>query len=122
MKKAREFQKSICCFFTDYTKAIDGVDHNKLWKIVKEIRMPDNLMFLLTNLYAGQEASVRIRLGTTNRLKFGKRERQGCILHPAYLTSMQSVSYEMPTWMTHRLEPRLPREISTTSDMHIELH
>ena len=82
MKKERGFQKSICCFFTDYTKAIDGVDHNKLWKIVKEIRMPDNLIFLLTNLYAGQEASVRIRLGTTNRLKIGKRERQGCILSP----------------------------------------
>ena len=122
MKKARGFQKNICCFFTDYTKAVDDVDHNKLWKILKEIGMPDNLIFLLTNLYAGQEASVRIRLGTTNRFKIGKREQQGCILHPAYLTSMQSVSYEMPTWMTHKLESRLPREISITSDMHIELH
>ena len=82
MKKERGFQKSICCFFTDYTKATDGVDHNKLWKILKEIGMPDNLIFLLTNLYAGQEASVRIRLGTTNRLKIGKREQQGCILSP----------------------------------------
>ena len=74
MKKEKGFQKSICCFFTDYTKATDGVDHNKLWKILKEIGMPDNLIFLLTNLYAGQEASVRIRLGTTNRFKIGKRE------------------------------------------------
>ena len=81
-EKSKGFQKNICCFFTDYTKAIDGVDHNKLWKILKEIGMPDNLIFLLTNLYAGQEASVRIRLGATNRFKIGKRERQSCILSP----------------------------------------
>ena len=72
MRKAREFQKNICLFFIDYTKAFDCVDHNNLWKILKEIGIPDNLSCLLTNLYARQEASVRTRLGTTNWFKIGK--------------------------------------------------
>ena len=80
MKKAKEFQKNICFFFIDYSKAFDCVDHNNLWKILKEIGIPDNLSCLLTNLYAGQEASVRTRLGTTNWFKIGKRVQQGCLL------------------------------------------
>ena len=59
IEKAREFQKNIYICFTDYTKGFDSVDHNKLWKILKEMRIPDNLTFLLRNLYAGQEATVR---------------------------------------------------------------
>ena len=97
------------------------MDHKKLWKIFKEIGMPDDLIFLLTNLYAGQEASFRIRLGTTGS-KLVKENDKVVYCHPAYLTSMQSVSCEMLTWMTHKLESRLPREIPITSDMHIELH
>ena len=70
-EKAREFQKHIC-FFIDYTKAFDCVDHNKLWKILKEMGIPDHLTCLLRNLYAGQEATVRTGLGKTKWFKLGK--------------------------------------------------
>ena len=66
MEKAREFQKNICFCFTDYAKAFDCVDHNKLWKILREIWIPDHLTCLLRNHYAGQEATVRTRHGTTD--------------------------------------------------------
>ena len=66
IKKAREFQKNIYFCFTDYAKAFDCVDHNKLWKILKEMRIPDHLSCLLRNLYAGQQATVRIGHGTTD--------------------------------------------------------
>ena len=59
IEKSREFQKNIYCCFTDYTKAFDHVDHNKLWKILQEMGLPDRLTFLLRNLYAGQEATIR---------------------------------------------------------------
>ena len=70
IEKGREFQKNIC--FIDYAKAFDYVDHNKLWKILKEMGIPDYLAYLLRNLYAGQEATVRTRHGTTNWFKLGK--------------------------------------------------
>ena len=82
IEKAREFQKNICISFTDYTKAFDCVDHNKLWKILKEMGIPDHLTCLLRNLYAGQEATVRTGHGTTDWFQIGKRARQGCILSP----------------------------------------
>ena len=66
IKKAREFQKNICFYFIDYAKAFDCVDHNKLWKILKEMGIPDHLICLLRNLYAGQEATVRTGHGTTD--------------------------------------------------------
>ena len=69
-EKAREFQKNI--YFTDYAKAFDCVDHNELWKILQEMRIPDHLICLLRNLYAGQEATVRTRHGTMNLFKIGK--------------------------------------------------
>ena len=81
-KKAREFQKSIYFCFIDYAKAFDCVDHNKLCKILKEIGIPDNLTYLLRNLYAGQEATVRTGHGTTDWFQIGKRVHQGCILSP----------------------------------------
>ena len=81
IKKAREFQKNIFCF-TDYTKAFDCVDHSKLWKIFKHMGIPDHLTCLLRNLYAGQEATVRTRHGTTDWFQIGKGVRQGCILSP----------------------------------------
>ena len=114
--KAREFQKYICFYFIDYTKAFDCVDHNKLWKI-QEMGIPDHLTCLLRYLYAGQEATVRSRHRTTDRLQIEKGTRQGC--HPAYLTYMQNTSYEMSGWMKHKLESRLPGEISITSDMQM---
>ena len=94
MEKAREFQKNINFCFIDYAKAFDCVDHKKLWKILKDMGIPDLLTCLLRNLYAGQEATVRTRLGL---VEIGsKKEKEYCILavycHPAYLTSMQSTS------------------------------
>ena len=81
-KKAREFQKHIYFCFIDYAKAFDCVDHNKLWEILKEMGMPDHLMFLVRNLYAGQEATVRTRHGTTDWLQIRKGICQGCIWPP----------------------------------------
>ena len=82
IKKAREFQKNIYFCFIDYAKAFDCVYHNKLWKILKEIGIPDHLTCLLRNLYAGQEATVRTGLGTTDWFQIGKGVSQGCILSP----------------------------------------
>ena len=82
MEKAREFQKNIYFCFIDYAKAFDCVDHNKLWKIMKEMGIPDHLICLLRNLYAGQEATVRTGHGTTDWFQIGKGVHQGCILSP----------------------------------------
>uniref|UniRef100_A0A8B9WYF4 RNA-directed DNA polymerase n=1 Tax=Bos mutus grunniens TaxID=30521 RepID=A0A8B9WYF4_BOSMU len=82
MEKAREFQKNIYFCFIDYAKAFDCVDHNQLWKILKEMEIPDHLICLLRNLYAGQEATVRTGHGTTDWFQTGKGVRQGCILSP----------------------------------------
>ena len=78
IEKAREFQKNIYCFI-DYAKAFDCVDHNKLWKILKEMGIPEHLTCLLRNMYAGQEVTIRTRHGT-DWLQVGKGVRQGCIL------------------------------------------
>ena len=82
MEKAREFQKNICFCFIDYTKAFDCVDHNKLWKILQKMGIPDHLTSFLRNLYACQEATVRTGHGTTDWFQIGKGVRQGCILSP----------------------------------------
>ena len=82
IEKAREFQKNIYFSFIDYAKAFDCVDHNKLWKILKEMGIPDHLTCLLRNLYAGQETTVRTGHGTTDLFQTGKGDHQGCILSP----------------------------------------
>ena len=82
IEKARDFQKNICFCFIDYAKAFDCVDHNKLWKILKEMGIADHLICLLRNLYAGQEATVRTGHGTTDWFQIGKGVHQGCILSP----------------------------------------
>ena len=82
MEKAKEFQKNIYFCFIDCAKAFDCVDHNKLWKILQEMEIPDHLICLLRNLYAGQAATVRIEHGTTDWLQIGKGVHQGCILSP----------------------------------------
>ena len=82
MEKAREFQKNIYFWFIDYAKAFDYVDHNKLWKILKEMGITDHLTCLLRKLYAGQEATVRTGHGTTDWFQIGKGVCQGCILSP----------------------------------------
>ena len=80
IEKEREFQKNIYFCFIDYAKAFDCVDHNKLWEILQEMGVPDHLTCLLRNLYAGQETTVRTRLGTMDWFQIGKGVRQGCIL------------------------------------------
>ena len=82
IEKAKESQKNIYFCFIDYAKAFDCVDHNKLWKILPEMGIPDHLTSLLRNLYAGQEATVRIGHGTTDWFQMGKGVHQGCILSP----------------------------------------
>ena len=82
IQKAREFQKNIYFCFIDYAKAFDCVDHNKLWKVLQEVGIPDHLSCLLRSLYAGQEVTVRIVHGTTDWLQIGKGVHQGCILSP----------------------------------------
>ena len=82
MEKAREVQKNIYFCFIDYTQAFDCVDHNKLWKILKEMGIPDHLTCLLRNLHASREATVTTGHGTMDWFKIGKGVRQGCILSP----------------------------------------
>ena len=119
IKKAREFQKNIYFCFIDYTKVFHCVDHNKLWKILKEMWLPKCLTCLLRNLYAGQEATVRTRHGTMDWLKIGKGVHQGYMFPPAYLTYMQSIFWKMLAWMKHKLVSQLPGETTTTSDMQM---
>ena len=90
MERSREFQKNIYFCFIDYAKASDCVDHNKLWKILQEMGIPDHLTCLLRNLYAGQEATVRT--GQQTGSKSGKEYVKAVYCHPAYLTYMQSTS------------------------------
>ena len=92
IEKARDFQKNIYFCFVDSAKAFDCVDHNKLWKILKEMGIPDHLTCLLRNLYAGQEATVRTGHGTTDWSQLGKEYVKAIYCHPAYLTYMQSTS------------------------------
>ena len=82
MEKAREFQINIYFCFIDYTKAFDCVDHNKLWKILKEMGIPDHLTCLLRNLYAGQETTVTTERGTTDWFQIGKAVQQVCVWSP----------------------------------------
>ena len=100
-------------------EAFDCVDHNKLWKILQEMRISDHLICLLRNLYAGQEATVRTEHGTTDWFLIGKTVHQAVYCHPAYLTYIHSTSCEMLDWMKHKLESRMTEEISITSEMQM---
>ena len=91
-KKARELQKNIYFCFIDYAKAFDCVAHNQLCKILKEMGIPDHLICLLRNLYAGQEATVRTGHETTDWFQIGKEYVKAVYRHPAYLTYIQSTS------------------------------
>ena len=122
IEKAREFQKNIYFCFIDYAKTFDCVDPNKLWKILQKMGIPDHLTSLLRNLYAGQEATVRTGHGTTDWFEIRKRVHQGytlssCLfdLYAEYL--MRNVGLD-----EHKLELRLPGEISITSDMQMIPH
>ena len=119
MEKAREFQKNIYFCFIDYAKPCDCVDHNKLWKILKEVAIPDHLTCLLRNLYAGQEATVRTRHRTTEWFQMGKEYVKAVYCHPVYLTYMQSTSCKMLGFMKLKLESRLPGQMSIMSDIQM---
>ena len=110
-KKPREFKEVYFCFI-DYAKAFDCVDHNKLWKFLKEMGIPKKPVCRTRNNSTAP--------GTTDWFKFGKGVRQGCLYcHPAFLTYMWSTLGEMQGWITYKLESRLPGEILTTSDMEM---
>ena len=98
MEKAREFQKNIYFCFLDYAKAFDCVDHNKLWKIPKEMGIPDHLTCLLGNLYAGKEATVRTGHGTMECFQIGKGVCQGCILSPCVF-NLYSIIVVIKYWL-----------------------
>ena len=117
IEKARKFQKNIYFCFIDYAKAFDCVDHNKLWKILKEMGIPDHLTYLLRNLYSGQGATVRTGHGTTDWFQIRKGVHQGCILSPCLFKLY--AGYIMPGWMKQKLESRFLGEISITSDMQM---
>ena len=117
-KKCKEFQKNIC--FVDYVKAFDYADHNKLWKILKEMGIPDHLTCLLRNLYAGQEETVRTEHGTTDWFQIGKRLRQGCILSHCLFNFYA----EYIMWNVGLDEAqagiKMPGEITITSDIEAD--
>ena len=123
IEKPREFQKDIFCF-TDYAKAFDCVDHDKLWKILQDMGIPDHLICLLRNLYSGQEATVRTGHRTTDWFQIGKGVRQGYILSPCLLNLyaeyiMKNTGLDETQRILTILEPRLPGEISITSNMQM---
>ena len=123
MEKATEFQKNISFCVIDYAKAFDCVDHNKLWKILQEMGIPDHLTCLLRNLYAAQEATVSSH-GTTDWFQTRKGVRQGCILSPClfnlyaeYIMRNAGLDEAQVEIKIARRKKRLPGEISITSDM-----
>ena len=122
IKKAGEYQKNIYFCFIDYTKVFDCVDHNKLWKILQEMGIPDYLTCLLTNLCAGQEATVRTRHGTTDWFQIGRGICQGCILSPCLFNLYAEYIMQNSGLDEAQLESRLPGETSITSDMQMTPH
>ena len=119
IEKVREFQKNIYFCFIDYAKAFDSVDHNKLWKILQDMGIPDYLTCLLRNLYAGEEATVRTGHGTTDWFQIGKRVHQGCILSPLFNFYAEYIMRKLG-WRKHKLDQsRLLGEILITSDMQM---
>ena len=121
IEKARKFQKNIYFCFIDYPKAFDYVDHNKLWKILQEMGIPDHLTCLLRNLYAGQEATVRPGHGTTDCFQIGEGVHQGCILSPFLFNLYAECIVQNARLDEAQLESRLPGEISVNSDMQMTL-
>ena len=114
-----ECWKNIYFCFIDYAKAFVCADHNKLWKILKEMGIPDHLTCLLRNLSAGQEATVRTGHGTTDWFQIGKGVRQGCILSPCLFNFYAEYIMRNAGLEEEQAESRLPGEISITSDMQM---
>ena len=120
IKKARQFQKNIYFCFIDYAKEFDCMDHNKLWKILKEMGITDHLTCLLRNLYASQEATVRTGHGTIDWFQIGKGVCQGCILSPCLFNLYAEYIMRNAGLEEAQLVSRLPGEISITSDMQMK--
>ena len=119
IKKAREFQQNIYFCFIDYAKAFDYVDHNKLWKILKEMGIPDRLTCLLRSLCAGQEATVRTGHGTTDWFQIGKGVHQGCILSPCLFNLYTEYIMQNAGLEEAQAGIKIVGEISITSDMQM---
>ena len=117
-KKQESSRKNIFFCFIDYAKAFDCVDHNKLWKILKEMGIPDHLTCLLRNLHAGQEATVRTEHRTADWFQIRVGVRQGCILSPCLFQLCAEYIMQNTRLDEDKLESRLPGEISITSDTH----
>ena len=117
--KSKIVPENIYFCFIDYAKAFDYVDHNKLWKILKEMGIPDHLTCLLRNLNAGQEAAVRTEHGTTDWFQTEKGVHHGCILSPCLFNLYADYIMRNLDWKKHKLESRLLGEISRTSDMQM---
>ena len=117
IENKREFQKNIFFCFIDCAKAFDCVDHEKLWKILKEMGIPNHLTCLLRNLHVSQETTVRTGHGTGSKL--GKGYEKAVYFHLTYLTYIQCILCKMLGWMNNKLESKLPGEISSISDMQM---
>ena len=112
-RKSKRVPEKIYICFIDYTKAFDYVDHNKLWKILKETGIPDHLTCLL------KKQQLELDMEKQTGSKSGKEYIKAVYCHPTYLTYRQSASCKMPGWMKHKLESRFLGEISITSDMQM---
>ena len=119
IEKAREFQKNIYFCFIDYTKIFDGVDHSKLWKILKEMGIPDHLTCLLRNQYAGQEATIRTRHVTMDWFQIGKGVCQFCILSPCLFNFYAEYIMKNAQLDEAQARIKIAGEISITSDMQM---
>ena len=121
IEKAREFQKNIYFCFIDYNKAFDCVDHSKLWKILKEMGIPDYLPASREVCMQVKKQQLELDMEQQTGSKSGKEYDKAVRYHSAYLTYMQSTSFEMSDWMKHKLKSKFLREISIISDMQITL-
>ena len=120
LKKRVPVKRKIYFCFIDYAISFDCVDHNKLWKILQEMEIPDHLTSVLRNLYAGQEATVRTGHGTTDRFQIAKGVHQGCILSPCWFNLYaEYIMKNAGLCMKDKLESRFPGEISINSDMQM---
>ena len=116
LKKQESSGRKIFFSFMDYVKDFDSVDHNKLWRTLEKMGIPDHLTCILRNLYAGQEATVRTGHGATDFFQIGEGLHQGCILTPCLSKLYVEYINEMSGWMKHKLESKLLGEILITSD------
>ena len=121
IEKARQFQKNIYFCLIDYARAFDCVDHNKLWKILKEIEYQTTWPTPCETCMQVRKQQLKLDLEQQTGSKSGKEYIKAIYCHLAYFTYMQSTSWEMLGWRKHKLEPRLPGEIPITSDIQMTL-